>query len=62
MARGSAGCSRKVAMRTSSPQPKQVRQPIFRDGLDQWKKYEPWLTPLRDALGEAVSAYRRPAL
>lgn len=28
----------------------QVRQPVFRDGLLQWRNYEPWLGPLRDAL------------
>jgi tetratricopeptide (TPR) repeat protein len=43
-----------------TPSSEQVRQPIFRDGLDQWKQYEPWLTPLRDALGEALVSYRRP--
>ena len=25
----------------------QVRQPIFREGLVQWKNYEPWLDPLK---------------
>lgn len=35
-----------------TPSSEQVRQPIFRDGLDQWKNYEPWLGPLRAALGE----------
>ena len=30
-----------------TPSSEQVRQPIFRDGLDQWKKYEPWLGPSR---------------
>lgn len=29
----------------------QVRQPIYRDGLDQWRRFEPWLGPLRAALG-----------
>ena len=28
----------------------QVRRPIYREGLDQWRNYEPWLQPLRDAL------------
>jgi tetratricopeptide (TPR) repeat protein len=28
----------------------QVRQPLNRDGLDQWRHFEPWLAPLRDAL------------
>jgi tetratricopeptide (TPR) repeat protein len=37
----------------------QVRQPIFREGLDQWKNYEPWLGPLREALGDAQERYRR---
>jgi hypothetical protein len=35
----------------------QVRQPIFRDGLEQWKKYEPWLEPLRHSLGDALARY-----
>jgi hypothetical protein len=41
-----------------TPSSEQVRQPIFRDGLDQWKKYEPWLEPLRSALGDALERYR----
>jgi tetratricopeptide (TPR) repeat protein len=36
----------------------QVRQPIFREGLFQWRNYEPWLGPLKDALGDAVIHYR----
>ena len=44
-------------MRTASSE--QVRQPIFREGLDQWKNYEPWLGPLKDALGDALVRYRR---
>ena len=41
-----------------TPSSEQVRQPIFRDGLDQWKKYETWLEPLRTALGDALVRYR----
>ena len=41
-----------------TPSSEQVRRPIFRDGLDQWKAYEPWLHPLRDALGDALTRYR----
>jgi predicted Zn-dependent protease len=41
-----------------TPSSEQVRQPIFRDGLDQWKKYDPWLEPLHDALGDALTRYR----
>jgi predicted Zn-dependent protease len=43
-----------------TPSSEQVRQPIFRDGLDQWKKYEPWLDPLERALGEALVRHREP--
>lgn len=39
-----------------TPSSEQVRQPIFRDGLDQWKKFEPWLEPLRKALGPDLAA------
>ncbi len=41
-----------------TPSSEQVRQPIFRDGLDQWKAFAPWLEPLQDALGDAVTRYR----
>jgi len=47
------------SVRTASSE--QVRQPIYREGLDQWKNYEPWLVPLRDALGDALLRYRDPA-
>jgi tetratricopeptide (TPR) repeat protein len=45
------------SVRTASSE--QVRQPIYREGLDQWRHYEPWLTPLKDALGDALLRYRR---
>ena len=45
------------SVRTASSE--QVRQPIFREGVDQWKHYEPWLGPLADALGDALVRYRR---
>jgi tetratricopeptide (TPR) repeat protein len=35
----------------------QVRQPVYREALDQWRNYEPWLQPLRLALGPAVDIY-----
>jgi len=41
-----------------TPSSEQVRQPIFRDGLDQWKSFEPWLAPLKTALGDALERYR----
>jgi predicted Zn-dependent protease len=43
------------AVRTVSAQ--QVRKPIFREGIDHWRHYEPWLQPLSAALGEVLSAY-----
>ena len=36
-----------------TPSSEQVRQPIFTSGLDYWKNYEPWLTPLKTSLGQA---------
>ena len=38
------------SVRTASSE--QVRQPIFKEGLDQWHHFEPWLGPLKAALGE----------
>lgn len=39
----------KRAVRT--PSSEQVRSPVFRDALEQWRNYEPWLGPLRETLG-----------
>ena len=44
------------SVRTASSE--QVRQPIFREGLDQWKNFEPQLKPLGEALGDALENYR----
>jgi len=44
------------SIRTASSE--QVRQPLFREGLLQWRNYEPWLRPLEDALGDALTRYR----
>jgi tetratricopeptide (TPR) repeat protein len=41
------------SIRTASSE--QVRRPIFKEGLDQWRHYEPWLAPLRTALGDAAN-------
>lgn len=41
-----------------TPSAEQVRQPIFRHGLDSWRAYEPWLGPLKDALGPALEHWR----
>ncbi|WP_428102522.1 sulfotransferase [Candidatus Rariloculus sp.] len=39
-----------------TPSAAQVRQPIYTSGLEQWRNYEPWLDPLKDALGPEVLA------
>ena len=36
------------SVRTASSE--QVRRPIFKEGLDQWRHFEPWLGPLKEAL------------
>ncbi len=41
-----------------TPSSEQVRRPIGREGLTQWQSYAPVLAPLRDALGDALTAYR----
>jgi tetratricopeptide (TPR) repeat protein len=33
-----------------TPSAEQVRQPIYREGMDQWKNFEPFLEPLRRVL------------
>lgn len=43
------------AVRTASSE--QVRQPIFQEGMDQWRHYEPWLMPLQQALGAVLERY-----
>ncbi|HTT43551.1 MAG TPA: sulfotransferase [Steroidobacteraceae bacterium] len=43
------------AVRTASSE--QVRQPIFREGLEHWRHYEPWLDPLKQSLGPMLEAY-----
>jgi len=42
-------------VRTASSE--QVRQPIYSSGLDHWRNYEPYLTPLKDALGPVLERY-----
>ena len=44
------------SVRTASSE--QVRTPLYREGLDQWRHFEPWLQPLKDALGDALERYR----
>ncbi len=41
------------SVRTASSE--QVRQPIYRAGVEQWKHFEPWLDPLKAALGSELA-------
>jgi tetratricopeptide (TPR) repeat protein len=41
----------KTERRVHTASSEQVRRPINRDGVDQWKPYSEWLGPLREALG-----------
>jgi tetratricopeptide (TPR) repeat protein len=43
------------AVRTASSE--QVRQPIFRDRVEHWRNYEPWLDPLKRVLGNVLRDY-----
>jgi tetratricopeptide (TPR) repeat protein len=40
----------------ATPSAEQVRRPIFRDAVQQWRNFEPWLGPLRDALDQPAEA------
>jgi tetratricopeptide (TPR) repeat protein len=44
------------SVRTASSE--QVRQGIYREGLEHWRNFAPWLEPLQSALGDAVRNYR----
>ena len=40
-----------------TPSAEQVRRAINRDGVDQWRNYESWLGPLKEALGTALDTW-----
>ncbi len=44
-------------VRTASSE--QVRQPIYKEGVDQWRHYEEWLGPLKNVLGPVLNLYPR---
>ncbi len=45
------------AVRTASSE--QVRQPIYRSGVDQWQHFDSWLDPLKQSLGRVLQDYTR---
>jgi tetratricopeptide (TPR) repeat protein len=43
------------AVRT--PSSEQVRRPIYRDATEEWRAYEPYLAPLKSALGPVLESW-----
>jgi hypothetical protein len=43
------------AIRT--PSSEQVRRPIYREATEEWRPYEKFLGPLKDALGRVLDTY-----
>jgi len=41
----------------ATPSSEQVRRPIFGEAVDHWRRFEPWLDPLKAALGPVLDAY-----
>jgi tetratricopeptide (TPR) repeat protein len=39
-----------------TPSAEQVRKPIYRGALEQWKNFEPWLGELKESLGDLANA------
>jgi len=54
-----AGCLRFYendrTVRTASSE--QVRKPLYRDAVEHWQNYEPWIEPLKAALGPVLDLY-----
>ena len=40
-----------------TPSSEQVRQPIYKSGVDQWRNFEAHLDPLKSALGPVLERY-----
>ena len=49
----------KTARSVHSASSEQVRRPLYREGLDQWRCYEPWLGPMKEALGPELPSANR---
>ena len=43
-----------------TPSSEQVRQPIYRGGLEQWRNFEPYLDVLKRELSDEISRYPSP--
>ncbi|MBT8106945.1 MAG: sulfotransferase [Gammaproteobacteria bacterium] len=44
----------KTERNVKTPSSEQVRQPIYRSGLDYWRNYQQWLDPLKNALDSDI--------
>jgi hypothetical protein len=41
-----------------TPSSEQVREPINRKGFGRWRSYEPWLSELKEGLGQVLENWR----
>jgi hypothetical protein len=39
-----------------TPSSEQVHQPLYKEGIDQWRHFERWLAPLKRTLASDVNA------
>ncbi|MFL6602040.1 MAG: tetratricopeptide repeat-containing sulfotransferase family protein [Steroidobacteraceae bacterium] len=46
--------TRRIVQTASS---EQVRRPLFSEGVDQWRNFEPWLGKLAQTLGDVIDRY-----
>ena len=42
-----------------TPSSEQVRQPIYRSGLEYWRNFEPYLDAMKTGLAEEIASYPR---
>ena len=56
---GSACASTRTSARCAPPAPSRCAQPIYREGVDQWRHFEPWLGTAEDRAGPVLEHYPR---
>jgi hypothetical protein len=49
--------SHRTRRAVNTPSAEQVRRPINRDGVDYWRHYEAWLSPMHESLGDALDRW-----
>ncbi|MDZ7645484.1 MAG: hypothetical protein U5K76_15475 [Woeseiaceae bacterium] len=55
--RRNAGSSFETERAVRTPSSEQVRRPVYREGLEQWRHFSAHLDPLRKALGPVLERY-----